>query len=131
MQGWEKERWVYDMFSLVRSGPKTLIFESSEISQLKQYLADSLDACWHDSYVPALEKAGEGYTIIFITDRIRDIISVEDTRDILVAQEEPDVILCRIINDGKSQLISRSRIAPRLIIMRAMGDMEKIGRAHV
>lgn len=113
------------MFSLVRSGPKTLVFESDRRQELRQYLIDGKGA-WERNIRTAFEKAEEGYTIIFITEKLKDVVSAQDIIDTLIIMEEPDEILCRILNEGRTNLISRARIAPRIIILRAMGDMEKV-----
>ena len=44
----------------------------------------------------------------------------------MLIKEEPDVILCELMNDGKSELISKARIAPRILILRAIGEMDKV-----
>lgn len=127
------------MLSLVRSGPKTLVFESSHIQELVQYLIDSTETrgksytfeCDDNEdksglFKKAFDKAEEGYTIVSITEKINDIVGMQDIRNILVIAEEADVILCRIMNEGKAHLISRVRTAPRIIILRAMGNLEKV-----
>jgi len=113
------------MFSLVRSGPKILLFESSSIKQLKDYLISERNADCYD-FNAAFEKAGEDYTIIFIVDKITDVVDLRQITDALIVMEEPDVILCNLMNDGKNQLVARARIATRIIILRAMGDLERV-----
>ncbi|MGE5631188.1 MAG: hypothetical protein ACM3TR_08850 [Caulobacteraceae bacterium] len=113
------------MFSLVRSGPKMLLFESDKIEDLSSYLITGMGACEYDRDT-AFERAGEDYTIIFITDKIKAVVDVEEIKDVLVVMEEPDVLLCRILNEGKMHLINRARIAPRILILRVMGDMDRV-----
>ncbi len=113
------------MFSLVRSGPKILIFESSSIQELKAYLVQEMKADCYD-FDAAFEKAGEDYTIIFITDKITDVVDMQQLKDALIIMEEPDVVLCNLMNDKRSHLIARARIATRILILRAMGDLERV-----
>lgn len=113
------------MLSLVRGGPKVLLFESSSIQELKNYFIKEKNACAYN-YHDAFEKAGEDDTILYILEEISDVVDLSQANEILVINEEPDVILCNLLNDKKSHLVSRSRIAMRLIILRAMGDMERV-----
>lgn len=115
------------MFSLVRSGPKILIFESDCIDELSEYLIKERKADSYD-YDTAFERAGEDYTIIFLTDKISDVVDLRQTKCALIVMEEPDVILCNLLNDGMNHLVKRARISTRIIIMRAIGDLERVVR---
>jgi hypothetical protein len=115
------------MFSLVRSGPKILLFESSGIQELRDYLIQQKKADCYD-FDDAFEKAGEDYTIIFITEKITDVVDLRQAKDALIVMEEPDVILCNLLNDKMYHHIVRARIATRIIILRAMGDLERVVR---
>jgi hypothetical protein len=127
------------MISLVRSGPKTLVLESSSVQQLVQYLTDSTGTyrkshifeCYDNEDKSSLfrkvfDKAEEGYTIVFIIEKTNDEAGMRNIRNVMVVAEEADVILCRIMNEGKAHLISNARMAPRIIILRAMGNLEKV-----
>jgi hypothetical protein len=113
------------MFSLVRSGPKMLLLESPDIESLRNYLINHLGA---EEYAlnSAFEKTGEDSTILFLTEEMKDIINEKDILDTLVIAEEPDVVLCQLINDKNMVHLKRVRIAPRIIMLRAMGEMEKV-----
>ncbi|MHB1393883.1 MAG: hypothetical protein ACYCYE_12580 [Clostridia bacterium] len=115
------------MFSLVRGGPKILIFESSRIQELSDYLIQEKKADSYD-FDAAFEKAGEDYTIIFIIDKITDVVDLRQIKDALIIMEEPDAVLCNLLNDKMNHLITRARIATRIIILRAMGDLERVVR---
>lgn len=115
------------MFSLVRSGPKILIFESDRIQELSEYLIKEKKADCYD-FNAAFEKAGEDYTIIFIIDKMTDVVDFRQIKDALIIMEEPDVILCNLMNDKMNPLITKARIATRIIILRAMGDLERVVR---
>ncbi len=112
------------MLDLIRGGPKMLIFESSRIEELKDYFIQSKNAYAY-SYDDTFEKAGEEHTIIFITDKMEDIVDRKRIKEVLMIAEEPDVILCGLLNDGKGHLVTMSRISTRIIILSAMGDPEK------
>ncbi len=113
------------MLSLVRGGPKILLFESSSTEELREYFIQQRNAST-DYYEDVFEKAGEEHTIIFLIDKITEVVDLYKYDDAILIEEEPDVILCNLLNDGKAGLVRRSRIATRIIILRAMGDMEKV-----
>ena len=113
------------MFNLIRGGPKILLFESSKIQALSDYFIQEKKAGVYN-YDDAFERAGEDYTIIFITDKITDVVDLRTVSNALIIEEEPDVILCNLLNDKMTHLVDRSRIATRIIILRAVGDLEKV-----
>ncbi|MDD3706005.1 MAG: hypothetical protein PHC45_08090, partial [Clostridiaceae bacterium] len=113
------------MFSLIRGGPKILIFESNSIETLSNYLVQETKATAYN-LVDVFEKAGEDHTIIFITEKITDVVDFREVDNAFLIAEEPDVILCNFLNDRMGHLISRSRIATRIILLRAVGDIEKV-----
>lgn len=113
------------MVSLIRSGPKTLIFESSYIDELKDYLIKGFNGKEYDLDT-AFAEAGEEYTIIFLTREIKDVVGKKDIQVVLALMEEPDVIMCHLISNDKMRLIRRARTGPRIIFLHAIGDMEKV-----
>lgn len=113
------------MFSLIRGGPKILIFESNSIEALSNYLVQETKATVYN-IVDVFEKAGEDHTIIFITKKITDVVDFREVDNAFLIAEEPDVILCNFLNDKMGHLISRSRIATRIILLRVVGDIEKV-----
>lgn len=115
------------MLSLVRGGPKILLFESGSIEELRNYFILQKNARTN-AFDEVFETAGEEHTVIFVIDKITEVVDLDKLDDALLIAEEPDVILCNLLNDGQSRLVSRSRIATRIILLRAMGDMEKVIR---
>jgi len=115
------------MLSLVRGGPKVLLLESSRIEELRNYFIQEKGA---EAYNPSdvFENAGEDHTILFIIDKIKEAVDFDEADNGILINEEPDVILCNMLNDKKIDLVSRSRIATRIIVLRAMGDLERVVR---
>jgi hypothetical protein len=114
------------MFSLVRSGPKMLLIESSAIEGLKNYMLEQYGAVIEHEIDSAFERANEDFTILFLTELMKDHVNEKDIVDILIIPEESDVILCRLMNDKRTDLLRKIRTAPRIIIVRAMGDIDKV-----
>lgn len=113
------------MFSIVRSGPKILILESNFINEVIAYFKNAFDAfqCNMDA---AFENSDENAVIIMLTEKMKELIYLTDIKDILVVKSEIETILSNILNTKKYPLISSSRIAPRIIIMRYFADAEKV-----
>ena len=114
------------MFSLVRSGPKMLLLESRDIEGLKNYMIEQFDAVIESEFDATFEKANEDYTILFLTENMKDRADEKDILGTMIIAEESDAILCKLINDEKTDLLGKIRSAPHVIIVRAMGDMEKV-----
>ena len=113
------------MFSLIRGGPKLLLFESASTQDLSNYFIQEKNAEVY-GFNEVFEQAGEDHTLIFIVDKITDVVDLSRANNVLLLTEEPDVILCNLINDKMSHLVTRSRISIRLIILRAMGDLDRV-----
>jgi len=113
------------MFSLVRSGPKMLLLESTNIAELKNYLIQNLGAKEH-SFQSSFENAGEDFTILFLTEQMKDVVDEKDIASTLIIAEEPDIVLCQLINGKQTALLGKTRTAPRIIMVRAMGDLENV-----
>ncbi|HYE10635.1 MAG TPA: hypothetical protein VEF53_10700 [Patescibacteria group bacterium] len=114
------------MFSLVRSGPKMLLIESTDINTLKNYMIEQFDAAVEHEFNLAFEKANEDFTILFLTKQMQDIVTEKDIVGTIIIAEESDVILCKLINDNQTALLGKIRTAPRIIMVRALGNMEKV-----
>ncbi|MCY6485257.1 hypothetical protein OW763_12995 [Clostridium aestuarii] len=113
------------MFSLVREGPKILLIESKKIDELVLYVKQKFDAkeC---NFNFAYENSEEDYTILCLTDKLQEVVKEKHIKHIFLIKYQPDKLFCDVLNDNKINLISGSRLAPRIIVMRAFGDFEKI-----
>ncbi len=113
------------MFSLVRSGPKMLLFKSSDVNTLKTKLIEDFEALECD-FSEAFEQATEYYTILFIADEMKTTLSNESIKVSLIVHEESDKLLCRLFKAPCNQLITELRTAPRILLMRGVGDLSKV-----
>lgn len=114
------------MFSLVRSGPKMLLLECTDIKKFKEYLSEQFNTVIEHDFNSAFEMANEDYTILFFTEKMKDIVNTKDIIDTLIIAEESDVVLCKLINDSQTMLLQKIRTAPHIIMVRAMGDLNKV-----
>lgn len=113
------------MLSLIRGGPKVLIMESSKLKQLSEHLNETFHTspCNMDA---AFDNATEDFTIILLVDKLSDIVQINDVKYFYLINEDSDVLLCTIHNSKKFSLINHVRTAPRILIMRAFGNLEKV-----
>lgn len=113
------------MLSIFRSGPKIIILEGPSISKIREYLLDNFKAKDCDLNT-AFEKSTENTTIIFMTNKKKELIREKDIDKVLFLENQAEYVLCKVINDKKYDLISQSRIAPRIIVMKTFGNTDKV-----
>lgn len=113
------------MFSLVRGGPKMLLIKSSDVNALKIQLVDDFKALVCD-FSDAFEKATEYHTILFVADEMKTTVSNENIKVSLIIREESDRLLCKLFNSPIRQYITELRTAPRILLMRGVGDLSKV-----
>lgn len=114
------------MFSLVRYGPKILLIESGDINGFKKYLIEQYGDVTENGLDFAFERANEDHTILLLVDQMNDIANTKDIVATFIIAEESDVILCKLINDKGTNHLKKIRTSPRIIMVRAMGDLEKV-----
>lgn len=113
------------MFSLIRSGPKILVVSTQNIITLKSWLAEVLNAVSYDIDT-AFDKSTENDTILFLTDTQLEVIDEDQILNVCLIKEEADAVLCKLLNSGYSDLISHIRTAPRLLILRVIGNLDLV-----
>ncbi len=114
------------MISIIRTGPKSLVLESHYPDELVDYFATEFEASKKEDLISAFQDAGEECTIIFIVEKVLEIVRTSECKEILIIKEDPDIILCRILNHKIRERINFSRIAPRFMVMRTFGESKKI-----
>ncbi len=113
------------MFSLIRSGPKILVVSTQNRLTLEAWLSETFGTISYDIDT-AFDTASENDTILFLTDTQREVIEEEHIQNVCLIKEESDRILCRLLNMGYSELISHIRTAPRLLILRVIGQSDLV-----
>jgi len=113
------------MVELLRTGPGILLIDSQEEDRLRQHFSEN-SAEGPLSLMDAFSFATEGETIVLLASSDEKVLKGSDEKNALVLTDEPTVILAGLINSGLACAITRTRIVSRTIIMRSMGDMEKV-----
>ncbi|PAB56816.1 hypothetical protein [Anaeromicrobium sediminis] len=112
------------MLSIVRSGPKTLVIETNNLKKLSHFLKDDLRGVPYDRDT-ASTLADDNSSIAFLTTKMKDVVTVADVDYILLIPKDIEKVLSTIISHNKSHLIASLRIAPKIIMMKYLGDVEK------
>lgn len=113
------------MVELLRTGPGILLIDTQEEERLRTYFGvTSTQGLF--SLMDAFSFATEGETIVLLASSDERVVRASDEKNALVITDEPSVILAGLINSGFACSINRTKIVSRTIIMRAMGDMEKV-----
>jgi hypothetical protein len=112
------------MLSIVRSGPKTLVIETSNLKEFYHYLKDDLMGVSYDRDT-ASTLADDNSSIIFLTTKMTAVVKVADVDHVLLIPKEIEKVLSTIIIHNKNHLITNLRIAPKIIMMKYLGDVEK------
>lgn len=113
------------MVSLVRSGPKILVFKSNRADDLSSFLSDNFNARPYDLDT-AFEKAQEDYSIVFIANTMNSVVDKGQIESILMVKAESEVLLCRLLSPDCAGLVAEVRPATQILIMRAMGDLDLV-----
>lgn len=111
------------MFSLVRTGPKILIVTSQQIESFTGLLVNVFSGV-ESTFENAIISAKEGYTIVLLTSKSEVTLTFEDIETVIYIREDADSLLCQLFSPEYQPLIEKVRLAPRLLILRAVGDMD-------
>ncbi|MDD4833431.1 MAG: hypothetical protein PHC44_01690 [Lutispora sp.] len=113
------------MISLVRKSTKYLIIETFDLFIMDNYLIKDLNAL-KANINTVYDKTNEDYTVIYLTDDINKPSIITEASRLYMLSQDIDQILCRIINDNQNHLIKSLKLAPRILIFRHFGNIDKI-----
>jgi len=113
------------LISLVRKSSKQLVIETNDLASIEDYLINHLKA-YKSNLCTVVSRSNEDCTLIYVTENIRKPFLIEENNPVYLLPEDSDQILCNIINDGKINLIKNLKVAPRQILFRYFGNLDKI-----
>lgn len=116
------------MLSFFREGPKFIIVESTKYEILAKKLKESSQyrAKAH-RFDDAFEQTSEQHTVIFIVEKMKESITAEDMKSVLIMDSTAEEFLCQLLSDNEiSALISKVRMAPGIFLLRSFGNPDKI-----
>lgn len=114
------------MLSTFRSGAKSVVLGSSNVDKLSQFLSEKLNGTLTNNISSALGFAEEDNTVVFITEPGKNVANLKDVKAVIVIPMPSDAMFSTLINLKGTSLIEDSHIAPGVIIMRVLGDCDKI-----
>ena len=116
------------MMSFVRSGPKILIIEPENEEHFKKFIKN------HFESTPLLESAktfddvisdmNQHQTLIYLADNAKENIQKFNRDKCMIINEGAQNFLMYAINHGEAVSIKHVRKAPRIVIMKVIGNME-------
>jgi len=113
------------LISLVRKSSKHLVIETNDMNAIEDYFINSLNA-FKSSFYAISFRTNEDYTIVYITDDLSKPTILNKDTQVYMLSLDSDEILCRITNDKKHYLVKSLRVAPRQIVLRYFGNLDKI-----
>lgn len=113
------------MISLVRKSTKYLIIETNNLVKMDNYLIENFNALKSNVHTVSAQS-NEDYTVLYLTDDINKPSIISDKSCVYLISSDLDSILSDIINEKTYSLIKNVKIAPRFIIFRTFGDVNKI-----
>lgn len=113
------------MLSILRNGPKFIVFGSTEPQKLASFLKDTMVGMVTD-LSSALEAAEEDNTVIFITSPGKKVARLGDVKAVVLVPYSCDYLFSELINMNAPSFIKDSHISPGTLIMRVVGDFDSI-----
>jgi hypothetical protein len=120
------------MLNLVRGSCKVVTFETQDLSKLINFVSTQFKVLNQGPYSAErmnamFAESQEGHTIILITDEMKETITHDDILYIMLLNIELENILASITNNAiGNPIISHIKLSPRLLILRTVGDVEKV-----
>ncbi|MFT9497229.1 hypothetical protein [Anaerosolibacter sp.] len=113
------------MISILRNGPKIIVFNSFYIDKLVEAISGQFGGIVSELNA-AFETAEEDHTIVLLCDPGKKSIQISDIKETIVVPLPSDKLFSCLINTKISYLIEDSHISPGLLIMRTVGDHHRI-----
>lgn len=121
------------MLNLVRSGPRQLILESSDLvatlDAIKGHYANIMmikneKINYKEKFHKLTQLAEEKKVFIHLTDHIKSVMSIDDFAYSILLDVEIDEALINIVNNFEQFKITKTRLTPKLIVMKSIGDFD-------
>lgn len=111
------------MLSMIRSGPKMILVSTPEPQILGNYLNEHYKGV-KGSFNDVFDAAKEENSIVIMTQgNLDQAIPITAVQDAYCLPVEMEKLLCGLISEGMNRYIRQIRMAPRMILLRSMGDL--------
>ncbi len=113
------------MLSTIRSGPKMLIIGTPEPDRVVGYL-NGICPGIRGSFIEVFDATQEEDSIVILTQaNLNQVIPLSTIQDTFSLKIDMETLLCGLLTDGINVHIRQIRMAPRMILLRSMGDLGK------
>lgn len=113
------------MLSTIRSSPKMLIIGTPEPDRVEDYL-NGLCQGIRGSFIEVFDATQEEDSIVILTQaNLNHGGSTLNNPGCFSLKIDMETLLCGLLTDGINVHIRQIRMAPRMILLRSMGDLEK------
>lgn len=113
------------MLSTIRSGPKMLIIGTPEPGRMEAYLSGLYPGI-RGSFIEVFDATQEEDSIVILTQaNINQAVPLSTIQDVFSLKIDMETLLCGLLIDGMNVHIRQIRMAPRMILLRSMGDLSK------
>ncbi len=113
------------MLSTIRSGPKILVIGTPEPNRMEAYLKGLCPAI-QGSFTEVFDATQEEDSIVIVTQaNLNQAVPLSTIQDAFSLKLDMETLLCGLLTDGINVHIRQIRMAPRMILLRSMGDLGK------
>lgn len=122
------------MLKLVRGGYKTLIFEVTGIDQSIEFLMSHTNVT--EVFNPApndikelnniFGEASDKHVMVHLVKEMKPTLALEEIDALVKVEGEMFDVLMQVINNDGNHIIKSSRVGPGVVIMKLIGDEEKV-----
>ncbi len=122
------------MLKLVRSGYKPLILEVKDIQASIDFLKShtKVISVIKDSMLSEQEfhnylgGSNDSHVVVYLTKKMQSLLSFKEVDTLVIIEGELFDLLMKIINIDDEKLITQTRVGPGIVIMKLIGDEEKV-----
>lgn len=106
-------------------GPRLLFIRTEAIEEVKDFFIKTMEGK-ETEFIKGMEEATEDSSLIFLTDSSPVKTDIGDAKAIVIVDEPASICLATLINSHISQLLKRVDMGPSSIIMRTVGDKNRV-----
>jgi hypothetical protein len=124
------------MINLFRSGPRMVILETPIIDDCLNNMTkkfscmkiekNTMEHSFENTINDLFSLADDKMSIVILTDTMKDNLELFDIKVVLLVVEKLENFLCSLINDMSEYNITNTRIGPRILVVKAIGDIDKV-----
>ncbi len=113
------------MFSFFRNGVNFLVWACDDVEMLRNNILEISEGK-ELSLEEAFDSSGQDDTIVILTKEMSDMVSRKNFEKVVVANVSSEDLLSKFISQENPLKHTKVRSAPSMVIMRYLGDVEKI-----